>query len=225
MMLARAAGALEYLDRPVPGADREASLADIHRLNSWFGGYRLSERAIEGLIAAAPPGARVCIMDIGGARGDLATRLLERARRQGRRLAVVVVDRTGPVRPRPGVVVVRADATALPFRPGAADVVTASLLLHHLEPAAAALSLAEMRATARLGVVINDLLRNRLTLALVWLVTRLFTRHRFARHDGPLSVRRAYSPDELRALAARAGVPRLDVRRYPWLGRIVAVAE
>ena len=109
-------------------------------------------------------------------------------------------------------------------RPGAADVVTASLLLHHLEPAAAARSLAEMRAAARRGVVINDLLRSRMTLGLVWVVTRLFTRHPFARHDGPLSVRRAYSPQELRAIAARAGVRRLDVRRYPWLGRIVAVA-
>ncbi|MGH7309095.1 MAG: methyltransferase domain-containing protein [Candidatus Rokuibacteriota bacterium] len=224
-MLPRATGTLEYLDGAVPGADREASLADIHRLNTWFGGYRLSERAIEGLIAATPPGTRLCVVDIGGARGDLAGRLVARARRQGRRLAVIVVDRDGPGRPRPGVVVVRADATALPFRPGAADVVTASLLLHHLEPAAAARSLAEMRATARRGVVINDLLRNRLTLAMVWLVTRLFTRHRFARHDGPLSVRRAYSPDELRVLAAQAGLPRFDVRCYPWLGRLVAVAE
>jgi len=224
-MLPRTEGALEYLDGPVPGADREASLADIHRLNAWFGGYRLSERAIERLIAAAPRGASLRIVDIGGGRGDLAMRLVARARRRDRRLAAIVVDRNGAVRPRPGVAVVRADATALPFRPGAADVVTASLLLHHLEPDAAARSLAEMRAAARLGVVINDLLRSRVTLALVWLVTRLFTRHPFARHDGPLSVRRAYSPDELRALAARAGLSRLAVRRYPWLGRIVAVAE
>jgi hypothetical protein len=224
-MLPRAEGVLEYLDGPVPGADREASLADIHRLNAWFGGYLLSERAIERLIAAAPPGAPLRIVDIGGGRGDLASRLVARARRRGHRVTAIVVDRNGTVRPRPGVVVVRADASALPFRPGAADVVTASLLLHHLEPDAAARSLSEMRAAARLGVVINDLLRNRVTLALVWLVTRLFTRHPFARHDGPLSVRRAYSPDELRALAARGGMRRLDVRRYPWLGRIVAVAK
>ncbi len=224
-MLPRAEGAREYLDGPVSGADREASLADVHRLNAWFGGYRLSERAIARLIAVAAPGAPLRIVDIGGGRGDLAIRLVTRARGRGQRVTAIVVDRNGTVRPRPGVAVVRADASALPFRPGAADVVTASLLLHHLEPDAAARSLSEMRAVARLGVVINDLLRSRITLALVWLVTRLFTRHPFARHDGPLSVRRAYSPDELRALAARGGLPRLHVRRYPWLGRIVAVAE
>lgn len=224
-MLPRAEGALEYLDGPVPRADREASLADIHRLNAWFGGYLLSERAIERLTAAAPPGASLRIVDIGGGRGDLARRLVTRGRRRGHRVTTIVVDRDGAMRQQPGVAVVRADASALPFRPGAADVVTASLLLHHLEPDAAARSLGEMRAAARLGVVINDLLRSRITLALVWLVTRLFTRHPFARHDGPLSVRRAYSPDELRALATRAGLRRLNVRRYPWLGRIVAVAE
>lgn len=224
-MLSRRHGAREHLDGPVLRADREASLADIHRLNSWFGGYRLSERAIDRLIATAPRGAPLRIIDVGGGRGDLATRLIARARRRGRALAAIVVDRDGLVRPRPGLAAVRADASALPFRPGAADVVTSSLLLHHLEPDAAARSLAEMRAAARRGVVINDLLRSRVTLALVWLVTRLFTRHPFARHDGPLSVRRAYSPQELRSIASRAGVRDLDVRRYPWLGRVVAVAS
>jgi hypothetical protein len=82
-----------------------------------------------------------------------------------------------------------------------------------------------MRAAARLGVVVNDLLRTRLGLALVWLATRLLARHRFARHDGPLSVRRAYSPAELKALAAAAGLATPAIRRHPWWGRLVAVVR
>jgi ubiquinone/menaquinone biosynthesis C-methylase UbiE len=224
-MLARAEGALEYLDRPLPAAEREAALTDIHRLNDWFGGYRLSERAIERLLRTAPAGRPLTVIDVGGGRGDLAARLVRRGRRHRRPLRVLVVDREvgATARPGPGIRVVSADATALPFRAGTADVVTASLLLHHLEPEAATRALAEMRAAARAGVVVNDLFRTRLTLALVWLATRLCARHRFARHDGPLSVRRAYAPDELRAMAARAGIARVAVRRYAWLGRIVAV--
>jgi hypothetical protein len=45
--------------------------------------------------------------------------------------------------------------------------------------------------------------------------------HPVSRHDGPVSVRRAYSPGELAALAAQAG-GRARVRRYAWLGRLVA---
>lgn len=219
-MLPRAEGAVEYLDRPVPSADRAASLADIARLNRWFGGYRVSERAIEALLARAPGHEPVTVIDVGGGRGDLLHRVARRARRRAQRVRGIVVDRT-PV-PAPGLLAVCADATALPFRPGAAHVVSAVLLLHHLEPGAAVQGLAEMRAAARLGVVVNDLLRTRPTLVLVWLATRLLRCHRFSRHDGPLSVRRAYSPDELRELAGKAGVARVSVRRYPWLGRVVA---
>lgn len=219
----RAEHALEFLDRPVPRADREAALRDIDRLNAWFGGHRLTRRAVERLATGAPS---VTVIDVGGGRGDFARRLARVARRRGRRVRVVVVDRDATVGGQDlDVVAVRADAAALPFREGAADVVTASLLLHHLDPDAAVRSLAEMRAAARRGVVVNDLLRTRLTVALVWLATRLFARHRFARHDGPLSVRRAYAPDELRALAEKAGITRLAVHRYALLGRVVAVAE
>lgn len=219
----RAEHAVEFLDRPVPRQDREAALRDIDRLNAWFGGHRLTRRAVERLTGGAPS---VTVIDVGGGRGDFARRLAGVARRRGRRVRVVVVDRDAIVGSEDvDVVAVRADAAALPFRAGAADVVTASLLLHHLDPDAAVRSLAEMRAAARRGVVVNDLLRTRLTVALVWLATRLFARHRFARHDGPLSVRRAYAPDELRALGEKAGITGLAVRRHAVLGRVVAVAE
>jgi hypothetical protein len=77
-----------------------------------------------------------------------------------------------------------------------------------------------MARAARLAVV-SDLLRTRLSLALVWLATRVLRLHPVSRHDGPLSVRRAYSPDELIVLAEKAG-RRVHVRRYPGIGRLVA---
>src|SRR5206468_2291907 len=121
----RAAGALEHLDRAIAPAERDASLADIDRLNARFGGYSLTLRALDRL--AAPP----------------------------------------------NVSLVRADASALPFRARAVDIVTMSLTLHHMEPGAAVTSLAEMSAAARTAVVVNDLLRSRLSLWLVWVATRV----------------------------------------------------
>ena len=59
-----------------------------------------------------------------------------------------------------------------------------TLTLHHLEPDAAVGALAEMRRTSRLGVIVNDLLRSRLSFWLVWLATRLLAHHPYARDDG-----------------------------------------
>lgn len=227
----RAEGALEYLDRPVAPAERDASLADIDRLNAWFGGYALTLRALDRVTARAPASRRLLVVDVGGGRGDFARRLLDHARRRGRRVHVVVVDRDPDLlaiarRAAPSnLSFVRADATALPFRERSADVVTMSLTLHHMEPDAAVTSLAEMRSVARTAVIVNDLLRTRLSLALVWIATRLLARHPISRHDGPLSVRRAYSPEELRELTERAGHPAPRVECYPWLGRVIAVID
>ena len=120
----------------------------------------------------------------------------------------------------PEITLVRADAAALPIRDGAADVAVSTLTLHHLEGDSAVSCLSGMAASASLAVV-NDLLRTRLSLVVAWLSTRVFGLHPVSRHDGPLSVRRAYSAAELTGLAARAGV-RARIRRYPWLARLVA---
>lgn len=225
----RAAGALEILDRPTAAADRAASLADIDRLNAWFGGYALTLREVRRVAGAAP--GRLVVLDVGGGHAAFAARLVRWARRAGRAIRVVVVERdaeTLALAERvcvgyPEILLVRADATALPFGSGAAAVVTAALTLHHLEPDAAVAALREMAGAARHAVVVNDLLRTRLALVLVWLATRLLGCHPISRHDGPLSVRRAYSRAELVALGERAGLRALRVREYHAFGRLVAV--
>jgi len=219
------------LDGAVAAPERAASLADIDRLNSWFGGYALSLRAIRRLAAEVPRDRPLRVIDVGGGTAAFAVRLARWARRNGRNVRVVVVDRD-PTTLRlacqaaagyPEILLVRGDAAALPCRERAVDIVISALTLHHLEPAQAAVSLREMAAAARIGVVVNDLLRRRLSLGLVWLVTRLLGCHPISRHDGPLSVRRSYSPDELRALAEQAGARRLTIHEYPVLGRLLAV--
>lgn len=76
---------------------------------------------------------------------------------------------------------------------------------------------------ATVGVVINDLLRSWFNLA----GCRFLSRFRFAGnplllHDAPLSVRRAYTPRELNALAARAGMVPARPYRLPLHRRALA---
>ena len=228
LTLARAEHARERLDGPLAPAALRSTLADLDRLNAWFGGYALTLARIRRAAARLPRGRRLVVVDVGGGRGDFAIAVVRWARRRRRPVRVLVVDTDAATltlaRQRtagyPEIAIVQADATALPLRDNAADVAVAALTLHHLDQDAAVGCLAALAAASSL-VVVNDLLRTRAALALVWLTTRVLRLHPVSRHDGPLSVRRAYSAGELAGLAVRAGV-HARIRCYPFLARLVA---
>lgn len=226
----RAADARELLDGAVPSADLAVTLGDIDRLDTWFGGHALSLARVRRAARAVPRDRMLVVVDVGGGAGGFARRLVRWARRRRRPVRVLLVERDGVTAELarrgcaacPEIEIIRGDATALPLAAGAADVVHAALTLHHLEPEAAVTALAEMARVARGRVVINDLARSRLALVLVWLATRLLAMHPISRHDGPLSVRRAYAPAELRDLFRRAGLGGVSVQRYRAIARLVA---
>jgi len=229
--LARAAGARELGDGPAPLAERARNLAEIARLNGVFGGRLVTLRHVRRLVARLPAGRPVTVLDLGTGSADVPRALVRWARRAGRPIRVIALDQepgTLAVARRtvagyPEIVLLRADALALPFASGAVDIAISALTLHHLEPPAAVAYLAAMDRVARVGVVVNDLARSRWGWALVWLVTRLLACGRMSRHDGPLSILRAYTAEEARALCAFAGMGAVEVTRYDPLLRFCLV--
>ena len=110
------------------------------------------------------------------------------------------------LRDRDDVVLSIADGRSLPFPDGTFHVAHASLVLHHLGEEDAVRFLGELSRVASLGVVINDLQRGFAEWLGAWLTLHAMTRNRFTLHDGPLSVRRAYTRKEMRGLLARASL-------------------
>ena len=69
----------------------------------------------------------------------------------------------------------------------------------------------------------NDLHRHAVAYFSFQVLATLFSKSRMVRHDGPVSVRRAFHPDELLRIAERAGVPARVHRSFPY--RLVLVAD
>jgi hypothetical protein len=90
--------------------------------------------------------------------------------------------------------------------------VTCGLFFHHLTDDQIVAALRSFDRLAARGIVVNDLVRSRRAFVWTWLFTWPF--HPILHHDGPLSVRRALKPAEMRHLAAAAGLPWLTVRRH-----------
>ena len=214
--LARAAGALEIIDGPRPVAfdDMACCMRDIARVNGLFGGRMVTMIPVKRLLAALPADHLITVLDVGTGAGDIPRALVRWARGEGRRIRVFALDRDADtlkiaaqvVRAYPEIIFLRGDALSLPIRPGSVDLTISAMTLHHLEPEAGVRYLAEMDAAARVGMIVNDLVRSRIAHAVVWLITRFITRSAISRHDGPLSVRRSYTPHEVSGLCARAGV-------------------
>ena len=94
-----------------------------------------------------------------------------------------------------------ADALALPFRDGSFDLVSCSLFAHHLQPCELARFAVEASRVSRYALLINDLIRHPLHLALVYAGFPLM-RSYVSRIDGVASVRRSYTSKEMRNILA-----------------------
>lgn len=204
-------------------AELAGNLADIRRVNRLAGGTRATLRELPRLLAAVPPGREATILDLATGSADLPLAMVRWARRRGRAVRVtasdvsaeILADAARHVAGWPEVALARYDARAVPLADGSVDVVLCSLALHHFPPEDAVAVLREMDRLGRYGFVLNDIRRGAVGYGAAWAASRLATRNRLTRHDMPLSVLRAYTPAELRALLRRAGVADATVRTRP----------
>lgn len=223
--------AAELLDLPTHDpAELAANLRDIQTVNRLAGGSAVVLKHLPGLIDHLPRDRPVEILDLATGSGDIPREIARWATRHGRGMRFTVTDLTpqildvarGVLADVPGVAFTLCDARETPFPDRAFDVVLCSLSLHHFAPEDAVRVLGEMDRLSRAGFILNDIRRGALGYAAAWAASRLATRNRLTRHDMPLSVRRAYTPDELRALVQRAGIADTTVSTHP-LFRMAAV--
>ena len=228
----RLAGTAELLDGPLDDLHELAdNLRDLRRSNRLLGGARQSRLAISRLAGPEEP---LTIIDVGTGGADIPVMLLADAARSGRPMRVTAVDERAEVieaarlaRPAvelvAGLELVVGDGRSLRYPDGAFDIAHSSLVLHHLDPVDAVAFLREMARISRRGIVVNDLVRGRLYVAGAWLLSHLATGNRLSRYDAPLSVRRAYSREELRTLIDEAGL-RILGEVGGFVGHRVAIA-
>jgi ubiquinone/menaquinone biosynthesis C-methylase UbiE len=199
---------VEILDDPaVDSALRERSISDVVRSNRLLGGTRASLTAVLAAIAELGSPATYTLLDVGTGLGDIPDAVARSARRTGVQLVTIGLDEA------PGLLragrsrlthVACGGALALPFADRSVDLVTCSQLLHHFERDDAERLIGEMNRVARHAVVVSDLRRSWVAAAGFWLVAFILRFHPVTRHDGVVSVRRGFTPAELRDMIETA---------------------
>jgi hypothetical protein len=192
----------EILDSDAcPPVEVETSLRDLCRINRWFGGIATTRRLIE-RVASTTGQKRFAVLEVAAGFGEVSKIAGRQLAHKGITLDVTDLDRVRTHLLRGNRAVV-ADALALPFQDGSFDLVSCSLFAHHLEPAELARFTNEALRVSRCAVLINDLVRHPLHVALVYAGFPLM-RSYVSRVDGLASVRRAYTPDEMKTILSSA---------------------
>ncbi|HLY60072.1 MAG TPA: methyltransferase domain-containing protein [Terriglobia bacterium] len=211
--------AAELLDDDL-GTPEEISLSldDLWLINRRLGGVSSSLWML-GHFFSRTSATSARILDVGCGDSRLAGQLRSDLLQRGIRAEFFVLDRRlthlkagDPSAAGLGPVV--ADVFAMPFPEGSFDVVMCNLFLHHFSGEKARDLLRSLARMAKSAVLVNDLERH----ILPFLFIRLgypFARSRLTRHDGPASVRQAYTRGELAALAVEAGFRNFEAQRVP----------
>jgi ubiquinone/menaquinone biosynthesis C-methylase UbiE len=179
----------------------QTALKTIGRINRWFGGVATTQKMFE-RVGKATGMRHFSMLEVAAGLGEVPSIVSKNLAWEGITLDVTLLDVAASHLPRGNRAVV-ADALHLPFSDGSFDLVACNLFVHHLNPEQLAQFLREGMRVCRRAILINDLVRNRLHLALVYASFPIMG-SRLAWLDGLTSVRRAYVPKEIRKIISSA---------------------
>ncbi len=203
-------------------ADYAACLADLAQVNTLTFARRPTLQWLGMALRRRQPDGVISVFDVAFGHGDMLRTIARWATRRW------VHMRLGGIDLNP-----RAAATAVAASPGLAldlatgdvlthipmpppDYIISSLFTHHLDREQLIAFLRWMELHAQRGWFINDLERHVLPYYGFRLLGWIMRWHPIVRHDGAVSIARAFRQSEWVALLIEAGVPGAVQRRFPF---------
>lgn len=197
----------------VPQSEFTACMNDLATVNTVTLARRPTLDFIDRAFRATGSERVLSIMDVGFGAGDMLRAIHRLALKRGRTVRLIGVD----LNPRSEMAARSAtpNSAAIAYRTGdyaawpaddPIDIVVSSLVTHHMTEREILAFLQWMEMRARTGWMVNDLHRHwfpyygfrALSWAMRW--------HPFVRHDGPLSIARAFTRNDWRMLLDTAAI-------------------
>jgi trans-aconitate methyltransferase len=209
----------ELMDEPCSYAEFRDCLRDLMRVNRTVFTYRPTLEWLEQFWRRSPEPLH--IVDVGCGAGDMLRRIEQIARKRKIAVRLTGLDRN-PFAAQAArefgtddseIEWVTCDMNA--YQPTAKiDLVISSLFTHHLADSEIIEFLQWMERVAGRGWFVNDLSRGRVPYYAFILLSNAMRWHRFVRHDGPVSVRRSFSPADWQDYVSAAGLNAREVDIY-----------
>src|SRR5262245_20243352 len=210
--------------------DVARSLIDLRRINRFLGGWKVVLDALESQLDGARSD-QISLLNVGTGSADIPMAVAQQCERRGLKTFIAAVDISDRnlriARSRlgvdPDIHFVRANSLQLPFADNSFDFVTASLFLHHFRDEDVVRLLADFGRIAKRAVIVNDLVRNLVPYYFTRIAGPIMWASFLTRNDGPVSILRGFTREEMNALAQQAGLRKRKVKRvFPYRLSMIA---
>lgn len=218
-------------DPNVDEATLKAALAEVTRVNKYLGGQQVTLEGLRYFFDRFPQKSYT-ILDVGCGDGAMLRSIANFARKGSIAVKLIGID----INPKsialaqkrsqdfPEVSFHVQDVFKLNKTHQEIDIITSTLTMHHFTDAEILMFLAQFLKLANLGVVINDLQRSTIAYRLFQAYSRVFMRSEMARHDGLISIERAFTKNELLSFTSKLGVQSFSIKRR-WAFRYLWILE
>ena len=211
---ARRSAQIEILDGRVDTDELARILADLARFNGAMMGHWPVLQWLNRAVRELPSDQPLTLLDIGCGYGDLLRTVRRWARKRGRTMKLIGIDLSPQVMEIARGVTDASDdidyyaGDIFKFEPAIPiDLITTSLVTHHLSDEMIVRFLCLMESYARRGWVIYDLQRSRVPFYFILLAGALLRLHPVVTYDGRVSVARSLTREEWETAVGRAGIP------------------
>jgi SAM-dependent methyltransferase len=221
----------ELLDAPDCDPDlARQSYQFMEAVNRSAGGTRAVLSTLSRELRSSPRATPLCILDLGSGGCDIPAAIARWARAQGRDITITCVDQNREaldlareaLRDSDDGSVALEQADIFQYEPSEPfDYALASMVLHHFSADEIGQLIGRLRPFVRKAFIVNDLSRSVLNYLACWFA--VLSSEQGVRHDALLSVRRGFTPDELRAIL-REHDPTATVRTA-WFCRVVGTVR
>lgn len=196
----------------------DRTLRELDTINRLLGGNHVTVDGISKLVDRNGA-TKLSVADVGCGSGDMASRIARWSRQKGIDVSVLGIDANPNIirfarenctdTERVSFEVM--DVLSNEYSDRKFDIVVATLFTHHFTDEQLVDLFQKMKRQTRLGFVINDIHRHVVAYHSIRILTRMFSRSPMVQNDGPLSVRRAFTRDELRRILDQAGIQHYSI--------------
>ena len=204
------------------------TLDKLENINRWLGGNLVTVNSLKKILKEHPKEQALSIVDIGCGHGDILRDVAKFGRKNGYKMTLLGVDANSTAieyavelsKAYPEVHFKTEDIFSEDFKKREFDVVLATLFLHHFKEESLVSFLENMLKQTKIGVVVNDLHRNKLAYYLFMLLS-VFIKNNMIIEDGLTSVLRGFKRNELVHISNKLKVkPQISWKwafRFEWI--------